>query len=86
MSRFWFARVLVAPGGPLLLLRAFLGVTFVFAGSQKLANPNFFSATAPAKQVFRSSKRPRPEVGQSKQVKQQARARKRIWDGATERQ
>jgi thiosulfate dehydrogenase [quinone] large subunit len=31
----------------LLLLRAFLGVTFVFAGSQKLANPNFFSATAP---------------------------------------
>jgi hypothetical protein len=58
----------------------------VFAGSQKLANPNFFSATAPAKQVFRSSKRPRPEVGQSKQVKQQARARKRIWDGATERQ
>jgi len=31
----------------LLLLRAFLGVTFVFAGSQKLANPNFFNATAP---------------------------------------
>ena len=31
----------------MLLLRAFLGVTFVFAGSQKLANPNFFSATAP---------------------------------------
>ena len=47
VNRFWFARALVAPGGALLLLRAFLGVTFVFAGSQKLANPNFFSATAP---------------------------------------
>ncbi|HVB05169.1 MAG TPA: Rieske (2Fe-2S) protein [Acidimicrobiales bacterium] len=34
-------------GGPLLFLRAFLGVTFVFAGLQKLANQNFFSATAP---------------------------------------
>jgi len=41
------AGTLAAPGGPLLLLRAFLGVTFVFAGLQKLANPNFFSATAP---------------------------------------
>ncbi len=47
MSRFWAARVLAAPGGAQLLLRAFLGLTFVFAGSQKLANPNFFSATAP---------------------------------------
>ncbi len=46
MNRFW-VRPLAAPGGSLLLLRAFLGVTFVFAGSQKLANPNFFSATAP---------------------------------------
>ena len=46
-NRFWLARALVAPGGALLLLRAFLGVTFVFAGSQKLANPDFFSATAP---------------------------------------
>jgi len=36
-----------APGGALLLLRAFLGVTFVFAGLQKLANPSFFRATAP---------------------------------------
>ena len=41
------AGTLATPGGPLLLLRAFLGVTFVFAGLQKLANPNFFSATAP---------------------------------------
>ncbi len=41
------AGALATPGGPLLLLRAFLGVTFVFAGLQKLANPNFFSATAP---------------------------------------
>lgn len=45
-NRFSFTRALVAPGGALLLLRAFLGVTFAFAGSQKLANPNFFSATA----------------------------------------
>ena len=29
------------------MLRAFLGVTFVFAGLQKLANPNFFRASAP---------------------------------------
>jgi thiosulfate dehydrogenase [quinone] large subunit len=36
-----------APGGALLVLRAFLGVTFTFAGLQKLANPNFFRATAP---------------------------------------
>lgn len=32
----------------LLPLRAFLGVTFCFAGLQKLANPAFFKATAPA--------------------------------------
>jgi len=31
----------------LLVLRAFLGVTFVFAGLQKLANPDFFRAAAP---------------------------------------
>ncbi|HEY5272436.1 MAG TPA: Rieske 2Fe-2S domain-containing protein [Acidimicrobiales bacterium] len=36
-----------ATGGHLLVLRAFLGVTFVFAGLQKLANQNFFSASAP---------------------------------------
>jgi thiosulfate dehydrogenase [quinone] large subunit len=40
-------RIIAAPGGSLLLLRAFLGVTFTFAGLQKLANANFFSATAP---------------------------------------
>jgi thiosulfate dehydrogenase [quinone] large subunit len=38
---------LSTPGAPLLVLRAFLGVTFTFAGLQKLANPNFFRATAP---------------------------------------
>jgi thiosulfate dehydrogenase [quinone] large subunit len=32
----------------LLPLRAFLGVTFLFAGLQKLANPNFFKASSPA--------------------------------------
>jgi thiosulfate dehydrogenase [quinone] large subunit len=42
-----FARLLSTPGAPLLVLRAFLGVTFTFAGLQKLANPNFFRATAP---------------------------------------
>jgi thiosulfate dehydrogenase [quinone] large subunit len=31
----------------LLVLRAFLGVTFVFAGLQKLSNPDFFRASAP---------------------------------------
>lgn len=28
---------------PLILLRLFIGITFIFAGSQKLANPNFFN-------------------------------------------
>ena len=42
-----FARLLSTPGASLLVLRAFLGVTFTFAGLQKLANPNFFRATAP---------------------------------------
>ncbi|HSZ36392.1 MAG TPA: Rieske (2Fe-2S) protein [Acidimicrobiales bacterium] len=35
-------------GWALLPLRAFLGVTFVFAGLQKLANPGFFNASNPA--------------------------------------
>ena len=35
------------PGATLLVLRAFLGVTFSFAGLQKLANPNFFRKAAP---------------------------------------
>ena len=34
-------------GWALLPLRAFLGVTFTFAGLQKLANPNFFDANSP---------------------------------------
>ena len=41
------AGTLAAPGGPLLLLRAFLGVTFVVVGVEMLAIRNFFSATAP---------------------------------------
>jgi thiosulfate dehydrogenase [quinone] large subunit len=36
-----------APGGTLLLLRAFLGVTFTFAALQKLSSHSFFSAHAP---------------------------------------
>jgi thiosulfate dehydrogenase [quinone] large subunit len=39
--------VLGAPGRSLLVLRAFLGVTFAFAGLQKLTSRNFFNATAP---------------------------------------
>jgi thiosulfate dehydrogenase [quinone] large subunit len=35
-------------GWALLPLRVFLGVTFVFAGLQKLANPGFFNASNPA--------------------------------------
>lgn len=35
-------------GWALLPLRAFLGITFVFAGLQKLANPAFFNAANPA--------------------------------------
>lgn len=34
-------------GRSVLLLRGFLGVTFVVAGCQKLANPHFFQANAP---------------------------------------
>ena len=37
----------VAAGWYLLPLRLFLGVTFVFAGLQKLANPDFFRASSP---------------------------------------
>ncbi len=41
------AAALARPGGTLLVLRAFLGVTFCVAGLQKLANPNFFHRAAP---------------------------------------
>jgi thiosulfate dehydrogenase [quinone] large subunit len=37
----------VTTGWFLLPLRLFLGVTFVFAGLQKLANPNFFKSSSP---------------------------------------
>jgi thiosulfate dehydrogenase [quinone] large subunit len=39
--------ILNAPGGSLLVLRAFLGVTFSFAGLQKLTNRGFFNAATP---------------------------------------
>jgi thiosulfate dehydrogenase [quinone] large subunit len=39
--------ILHTPGGSLLVLRAFLGVTFTFAGLQKLTNRGFFNATTP---------------------------------------
>jgi thiosulfate dehydrogenase [quinone] large subunit len=35
------------PSAALLPLRAFLGITFCFAGLQKLANPNFFRSASP---------------------------------------
>ena len=35
------------PGWLLMPLRAFLGITFTFAGLQKLANPDFFNASSP---------------------------------------
>ena len=41
-------RALTLSGWALLPLRAFLGVTFCFAGLQKLANPNFFNANSPS--------------------------------------
>ena len=47
-SSFWspIAMERMGPDGSLVLLRAFLGITFTFAGLQKLANPNFFRAKA----------------------------------------
>ncbi len=41
-------RFLAMAGWVLLPLRAFLGITFLFAGCQKLANPNFFDAASPS--------------------------------------
>ena len=41
------ARLADTPGGPQLILRAFLGVTFTYAGLQKLANRFFFQAANP---------------------------------------
>src|ERR1035441_1969507 len=38
----------VATGWVLMPLRLFLGVTFLFAGLQKLANPAFFRSSSPA--------------------------------------
>jgi thiosulfate dehydrogenase (quinone) large subunit len=45
--RKWAAWSRSFPGGHLLVLRAFLGVTFCFAGLQKLSNRGFFQATNP---------------------------------------
>jgi thiosulfate dehydrogenase [quinone] large subunit len=40
-------RLFETPGGSLVVLRAFLGVTFTYAGLQKLANRFFFNAANP---------------------------------------
>jgi thiosulfate dehydrogenase [quinone] large subunit len=45
--RKWAAWSRSFPGGHLIVLRAFLGVTFCFAGLQKLSNRDFFQATNP---------------------------------------
>jgi|SRR5579872_2538804 len=41
------AEAFAAPGGSVLVLRAFLGVTFAYAGLDKLANHGFFNARSP---------------------------------------
>jgi thiosulfate dehydrogenase [quinone] large subunit len=41
------ARLSGTPGGSIVVLRAFLGVTFTYAGLQKLANRFFFNAANP---------------------------------------
>lgn len=46
-------RRLREPGWLLLPLRGFLGVTFTFAGLQKLANPDYFDAHSPTSVVAR---------------------------------
>jgi thiosulfate dehydrogenase [quinone] large subunit len=43
----WGSKGLLQTGWVLLPLRLFLGVTFVFAALQKLANPSFFDASSP---------------------------------------
>ena len=45
-----------------LVFRAFLGVTFTFAGLQKLANPNFFRSSSPTSfyQQLKGSSRTSP--------------------------
>ena len=43
----WLTRLAQTPGGPQIILRAFLGVTFTYAGLQKLANRFFFNASNP---------------------------------------
>lgn len=40
-------KILNGPGGAVLVLRAFLGITFTFAGLQKLANSSFLTSYGP---------------------------------------
>lgn len=50
-TRPWFSvppRASALAGWALLPLRLFIGITFAFAGCQKLANPNFFDANSPS--------------------------------------
>ena len=43
----WAGEGLRQPGWLILPLRAFLGVTFVYVGLQKLANPAYLDPTSP---------------------------------------
>lgn len=47
----WRQRRLRQPGWLILPLRAFLGVTFIYAGLQKLANPTYLDVTNPTSVV-----------------------------------
>jgi thiosulfate dehydrogenase (quinone) large subunit len=50
-GRQWSQLRLRQPGWLILPLRAFLAVTFIYAGSQKLANPTYLNPTNPASVV-----------------------------------
>jgi thiosulfate dehydrogenase [quinone] large subunit len=58
--RKWAAWARSFPGGHLLVLRAFLGVTFCFAGLQKLANRGFFYGQSSIKAQLKASARSTP--------------------------
>jgi thiosulfate dehydrogenase (quinone) large subunit len=59
-SRLWMERQAPeAKGLALLPLRAFLGITYCFAGLQKLANPSFFHASSPTPLLITRTWKPR---------------------------
>jgi thiosulfate dehydrogenase (quinone) large subunit len=64
-ARSVWARRLATPGWLVLPLRAFLGITFCYAGLQKLADRHFFSASHPAsiQAQLRAASRTSPVAG-----------------------